>query len=160
MTKKVASGLASLMSVTDRFRSNWSCAASTNRRGTETDRSSSRTSHLSTARSRWDSTPGATVETVVATIRTNSSGADLPTRYLRIATSGALKAKRAEPRERRIRLGRPSIGGDTNPAQMTTAFRFFGRLAAMLTAKGDENDSAKIANGSDLGSTDCTRARI
>ena len=45
----------------------------------------------------------------------------------------------------------PRIGLPTNPAQMTTAARFGGLVAAYQTASGVENDSATNTNGSDCG---------
>jgi len=49
------------------------------------------------------------------------------------------------------RLDQFAMGFRTNPAHVTTAARFDGFVIAYFSAMGVENDSAKITNGSVLG---------
>jgi hypothetical protein len=53
----------------------------------------------------------------------------------------------------------PGSGFLTNPAQMTTAARFCGLVAAYQTASGAENDSATSTNRSTCGTAALTNGR-
>src|SRR5580692_5283548 len=84
------------------------------------------------------------LETVARTAFTRLFGAVSPTRKYRQTLSGSLNAKRAGARINAMRLTTSRRGGETNPAQSTKARNPLGASAANLTAKGVENDSAKM----------------
>src|ERR1700721_1350885 len=119
-----------------------------------------RTSQQRMARRRADNTSGRTVEIAPRISLRSEGAAPLPTRR-----SFNQKLDRKFNRPKRIRCiarceaanrRRPVTGLQTNPAQITRAFRLGGFLAAHRMARGVENDSARRTKGSDEGMAEPT----
>ena len=151
-----ASGFSCLTSRNEAVVISRSSIPATYSNGTDTLRNSHLALHFSTDLRRWAKTPLNTPETVARTVSTRACEAELPTRNWRQTLSGNpnVNSKGAKTRARHLR--RPRRGGDTNPAQRTKACNLAGAFAASLTAKGVENDYAKMTKGTSDGTTDST----
>ena len=116
--------------------------------GTVVRRRSSRASQSSTSCTRPLNTSGLTLCNAWRSFWRRSEGAFCPRRKYSTMVRGGFSLKSQGFASALTVPDQPCIGLPTNPAQMTTAARFGGLVAAYQTASGAENDSATSTNRS------------
>ena len=137
-----------------------SCSARMYRMGTPIWSTAPRTSHASTARSRAANTSGFTEATPARTALNSDGDASAPTSQRRTAIFGIGTWKITGASNEARNLRQPRTGLVANPAHRTIPCRFAGFVAAYLSARGVEKDSAISMNGSEIGQATRTKFSI